>query len=202
MQTEWNSLAFKNKLSRNPYFNSNSKFITYRFLQNILATSRFTPTKMQNLHHSRNFRFILYLLVIAMLVSSVYVGRTLIEQGREWFLSRNQINPNQIPSNTTVVATISGTSADRRPSAPGGNLNNLAFNPEVVNKNYLFFTVIVFLLTFLIFPIMAVGVFNQSLGLKLYSLDFSRLLFLIFVLTSFYVKNSALRKFFIEYFFQ
>ena len=157
---------------------------------------------MQNLHHSRNFRFILYLLVIAMLVSSVYVGRTLIEQCREWFLSRNQINSNQISSNATAVATISGTSADRRPSAPGSNLNNLAFNPEVVNTNYLFFTVIVFILTFLIFPIMAVGVFNQSLGLKLYSLDFSRLLFLIFVLTSFYVKNSALRRFFVEYFFQ
>ena len=153
-------------------------------------------------HHYRNFRFILYLIVIAMFVSSLYIGRTFIEQCREWFNSRNQINSNHISSNTTVVATISGTSADRRLSAPGSNLNNLAFNPEVVNKNYLFFTVIVFLLTFLIFPIIAVGIFNKSLGLKLYSLDFSRLLFFIFVLTSFYVKNSALRKFCREYFFQ
>lgn len=62
-----------------------------------------------------------------MVVSSVYIGRTLVEQGKEWFQSRNQINLNHVSNNTTVVATISGTNADRRSSAPGSNLNNVAF---------------------------------------------------------------------------
>ena len=86
----------------------------------------------------RSFDIAAYTAFLTMIVSTLYVSRTLFEHIKKKRQSNNQVAP---------IPTISGSvQRQSRQQVPQIQLNNTQFNPEVVNSKFLYLLVVLVLI--------------------------------------------------------
>ena len=147
----------------------------------------------------RSFDIAAYTAFLTMIVSTLYVSRTLFEHIKKKRQSNNQVAP---------IPTISGSV--RRQShqqVPQIQLNNTQFNPEVVNSKFLYLLVV---LVLIIVGIVFFSVFGSyyfpddtkfEVLKRVLELGIIQAICITFMLLYPYVTNGRLRRFIADEYF-
>ena len=154
--------------------------------------------KMMNLKSFRSFDIGIYIAFVTMIVSTLYVTRSILEHIKTKRQSNNQVA--QIP-------TISGSVQRGSQQVPQIQLNNNQFNPEVLTSRFLYiFIVLLFIVwSFLFFSVFASTYFPDDLMFhvvkRLLELGIIQAVCLTILISYPYVTNERLRRFIADEYF-
>ena len=148
----------------------------------------------------RSFDIAAYTAFLTMIVSTLYVSRTLFEHIKKKRQSNNQVAP---------IPTISGSVRRRsRQQVPQIQLNNNQFNPEIVNSRFLLLVVfihlvIVGMIFFFVFgsDYLPDDTIHQTIK-RLADLGIIPAVGLTFFMSYPYISNDRLRRFIADEYFR
>ena len=149
---------------------------------------------------SRSFDIGLYVAFIAVVVSTLYVTRSIFERVKKIRRSNNQVAPIQ-----TVSGSIRRQSQQSR-HAPQFQLNNNQFNPEILDSKFLYIYVAVFL-SFTLIALVLIFHDNSNddeiiqIIVGLHKSGIVQAMFSTLVLMYPYITNERLRRFIVDEYF-